>query len=210
MLETENVIFMIEDGRALELIKEHIAERKRVAAQVRELAGELGAEQVWTDRETGVLCAVQFSGKIPPGFTRPDRNGASRPKQGTEWAARFKAQKGYANPSETISKELGVPLMINYSGQRKGEDVTGSHCIGFPFTECGFLYLGADGPYAMWVPDVPGEVAKYEAEGYTVKEPAKSFKLEFDGCRRVEREEWDILVMQDRLAKKRTSAAQAA
>lgn len=210
MFETENVIFMIQGGRALELIQHHIAERKRVVAQVRDLAGELGAEQVWTNRKDGTLIAVQFPGEIPADFTKPNRAGASRPKKGTEWFKRFKAQKGYANSSETISKELGVPLMINYSGQRKGEDVTGSHCIGFPFTECGFLYLGADGPYAMWVPDVPGEVAKYEAEGYTVKEPAKSFKLEFDGCRRVEREEWDILVMQDRLAKKRTSAAQAA
>ncbi|MGC5808004.1 hypothetical protein [Ralstonia pseudosolanacearum] len=58
-------------------------------------------------------------------------------------------------------------------------------------------------------PDVPGAVARDEAKGYAVAEPAKSFKLEFEGCRRIEQEEWDILVAQHKLEEKtaRTVAA---
>lgn len=204
---SENVIFMIESGRALELIKEHIAERKRVAVQAHELAKELGVEYVSTSSLTGVLHAVYFRDSVHPDFTKPDSKGASRPKKKTEWAKRFADQKGYEPPSEVIAKAFGIPLAISHAVNGDG---VGVRCIGFPLQECGFLWLAEDGPYAMWVPDVPAEVAEDEAKAHTVDEPAKSFKLEFDGCRRIERDEWELLVIKDRLAKKRASTARAA
>ncbi|KGV86540.1 hypothetical protein X879_1953 [Burkholderia pseudomallei MSHR3951] len=202
MFEYKRVLFMIEGGRALELVKNHVAEAKRVRARVRALALELGVEQIWTDRETGVLRSVRFPGKVHPDFTKPTKNG-SHPKKGTEWAKRFDEQKGYECPSYVIADALGIPLEIRYGN-------TGGHgfrCIGLPFSACGFAYLGEAGPYVMWVPDVPAEVAASEKGGYTVAEPAKSFKLEFDGCRRIEDEEWDILVAQHNLAKKKATSA---
>jgi len=203
MFETKNVIFMIEGGRALEMVKHHIAEVKRVAEQSRALALELGVERIFTSLENGTLLSVEFPGKVHRDFTKPSKHG-SHPKKGTEWAKRFDAQQGYECPSYVISDALGIPLSISYSLSNGGH---GSHMIGYPFSECGFLYLSADGPYAMWVPDVPAIVASNEAKGYTVEEPAKSFKLEFDGCRRIEKEEWDFLVAQHNLEKKRKARA---
>lgn len=202
---SDKIIFMIEGGKALGLIKRHIAEVQRVGAEVRALARELGVDSIFTSRETGVLRSVQFKGKVHPEFKKETKHG-SFPKKGSEWAKRLAAQEGYEPASGLIADELGVPLVISYS---KTSDNYGSRVIGFPFRECGFLYLSEDGPYAMWMPDVPAEVAHSEAEGYTVAEPAKSFRLEFDGCRRIEREEWEILVAQDSLAKKRAAAQES-
>lgn len=198
-----DAFFMIESGRALEMIKEHIADRHRVMIETRSLAKEIGAPQLFEDRTNGVLLGVVFDGDIHPDFKKPSgRHTASYPKKGTAWAKRLSEQKGYQPLVRWISGEFDIPLGISYTH----ENGSGGSGIGNPFTECGFLYLGVDGPYAMWVPDVPAEVAEYEAKGYVVEEPARSFKLEFDGCRRIEKEEWEILVLQKKLADKKVAA----
>lgn len=203
---SKNAIFMIEGGKPLEMIKQHIAERMRVRQEIRELAKELGVEEVHTDRGNGVLRAVVFTGDVHPEFTKPKKDGASYPKKGSIWAKRLAEQKGYRDPSEWISSEFGVPLTVSYKTQDGG---WGSTCIGNFINECGFLYLSEEGPYAMWVPDVPAYVAQYSGDGTIVDEPAASFKMEFKGCRRIEDEEWEILVLQDKLAKKKSERAAA-
>lgn len=203
---SKSVIFMIESGRALELVKQHIAEKTRVREEVFALAKEIGVERICTSRVNGVLRGVEFNGEVYPQFTKP-KKGISYPKKGTEWAKRFAAQKGYKDPSTVISEAFEIPLGIHYGKAGAG---TGWRMIGNPLNECGFLYLGPDGPYAMWVPNVHAEVAKDEANGYAVAEPAKSFNLEFEGCRRIEDEEWDILVAQHKLDEKKARAAEQA
>ncbi|HBA72227.1 MAG TPA: hypothetical protein DCZ63_08585 [Geobacter sp.] len=198
----ESAIFMIEGGKPLEMVKEHIAERLRVKAVARALAAELGVDDIYTNRSTGILSGVCFKGKLHPEFTKArGREGVSYPKKGTEWDKRIKAQVGHKEVSGWIAKEFGIPCGIRY----KGDNCNGSKMIGSPFNECGFLYLGESGPYAMWTPDVPAEVVKTEADGYEVEEPAKSFVLEFDGCRRIEKEEWEILVLQNKLEQRQAS-----
>ena len=199
----EHVIFLIEVGRALELVKQHIQEARRVREAVKAMALELGVQRIRTDLQDGTLRRVIFDGARHPDFAKGDKNG-SWPKKGTEWAKRFDAQVGYPNQSKTIAEAFGVPVSVEYA---KGQSI-GYSMIGHPLRECGFLYLGEEGPYGMWVPNVPAEVAAYEAKGYTVAEPAKSFKMEFDGCRYIEREEWDIIVAQHNLAQKRARAAE--
>lgn len=199
-----NALFMIEGGKPLEMIKQHIEDRANAWNEVCKLAKELGVFDVKTDKTNGVLRAVTFSRESHPEFTKPKvRGGACYPKKGTSWETRFKAQMGYEDPARSISEMFGVPLQISY----KGNGCEGSACIGNPLNECGFLYLGKEGPYAMWVPDVPAYVAQHVGNGYTVEEPAASYKLEFDGCRRVEQEEWEILVLQNKLAEKMKLAA---
>jgi hypothetical protein len=201
-----NAIFMIDGGKALELVKQHIADKQRVARERGDLARELGVEDIYVSNMDGVLLGVRFkNGDIHPDFKKPDRKGISRPKARTTWKERFDAQKGFPRPTAVVSEAFDIPLSIKYSD--KEGDGHGWRCIGNPFNECGFLYLSVDGPYAMWLPDVPGEVAEAEARGLTIEEPAKSFKLEFEGCRRIEQEEWDILVAQLKLARKRAAAA---
>jgi hypothetical protein len=202
MNETPNVIFLIEGGKPLDLVLAHIAERQRVRGEVAAMFEELGAKQAWTDRTNGRLLAVEFRGAPPDGWTKPDRKGKSTPTKGTAWAARLKAQRGYPNPVNVIAEAFGVPLVL----ETKTEKSHGWTRIGSPLTECGFLYLSVAGPYGMWMPDVPAAIAKAEAEGCEVMEPAKSFRMEFDGCRRLEPEEWDILVAQHKLAAKQAAA----
>lgn len=193
------LFFMIEGGKALELVKRHIADRLRTIEQARAIAADLGVDDIMTSRYDGKVAAVQFKDRPHPDFTKSGKSG-SRPKKGTEWAARFAEQEGYQNDSDLIASEFNIPTSISYSN---GQGVTGSRLIAVPFQECGFLFFGKDGPYAMWIPDVPGEVAADQARGYAVDDPARSFKPEFEGCRRIDVEEWDLLVAQRNLAKKR-------
>lgn len=197
-------IFMIESGKALHLVRQHISERRRVAKNNAAMASEIGATEIWTSRDDGTVMSVRFGDKHHPEFTKPGRYG-SRPKKGTEWAKRFEDQEGYDNPAYVISQEFCIPLSVSYSLPDGGK---GWECIGMPLRECGFLYFSALGPYAMWVPDIPAVVADIEARAYTVDESVKSFALAFEGCRRIEGEEWEILVAQHKLAEKR--AAQSA
>lgn len=197
---TKNAIFMIESGRPLEMIKQHIAERQRVRKDVYGLARELGVTEIQTDRTNGVLRAVRFPGAIHPEFTKPKgRDSSSYPKKGTEWGKRLAAQVGYRDSAEWISSEFGIPLNVSY---KTDDGDWGSTCIGSMLNECGFLFLSEEGPFAMWTPDVPAYVAEYSGNGRTADEPAASFQLEFGGCRRIEPEEWELLVLQDKLAKK--------
>lgn len=192
-------IFMIEGGRPLELVKAHIEARLRTTNEAHAICRELGVQNYRRCNQTGVLVSVQFPGAVPPGWTKPGRYGGSRPKRGNAWKERLASLQGHPDPVMTISDALQIPLSIGYS-QQAGE---GWMRIGTMLTECGFLYLSADGPYAMWCPDVPAYVAALEAEGdKQIKEPAKSFRLQFDGCRRIHREEWDLLVAQHKLAAK--------
>lgn len=205
-----NLLFMIEADPALGMVREYIGERVRVkeanAALIEPLHKEFGVERASSDRETGVVLAVVFPKQIHPDFTKPKgRHGLSYPKRNTEWAKLFAAQKGHPNQAAMIANRFGVPLSVGY----KDADGEGWRCIGNMLAECGFLFMGPEGPYAMWVPDVPGEVAADEARGHTVEEPAKSFRAEFPGCRRMEPEEWDILVAQHKLAEKRAAGAAA-
>lgn len=196
--------FMIESGQALTLVKAHIAERQRVRDELADLAKSLGVTQATTHRGTGVLLGVVFDGQAHPDFKKPDKKGVSYPRRHSAMQKVFDAQIGYANPSDLISEAFDVPLSVNYSNKRG----SGWRCIGHPLTACGFLFMGREGPYAMWVPDVPAEVAAEEkAKGIKVEEPAKSFKLEFEGCKRIEQKDWEILVLQHELAE--TASAEA-
>ncbi|OQS34267.1 hypothetical protein B0T40_15600 [Chromobacterium haemolyticum] len=194
-----NCIFLIEGGLALELVKTHIAERKAVRAAAQEMAKELGVTECVTSRFDGHLIGVCFPGERHPDFTVPDRKkGVSYPKKKSAWEKRFGAAPRFQCPAAMIEEAFNVPTFLSY----KEGQVRGRTCIGHPLFECGFLFF-ENGPYAMWIPDVQGEVARMEAEGKSVEEPARSFVPEFDGCRRIEQEEWDILVAQHKLEKKR-------
>jgi len=194
----EPAIFIIEGGRALEMVKEHIADRSRVRRVVLTLIKELGVEEASINRFNGVLCGVVFKGEVHPEFCRPrGRHGVSSPRKGTSWNKQFKGQHGYKEVAGWIAGEFSIPTVISY----RGKDSDGSRLTGSEIDVCGFLFLGEDGPYAMWTPNVPAEVAAAEAEGCEVEGPAKSFKLEFNGCRRIKKENWQILAQRHQLTR---------
>lgn len=198
--------FLIEDGKALTLVKEHISEFMRVREQSNAIAKELGITQAYFAKDSGVLSGVVFEGDVHPDFTKPKRGtSVSYPKRGTAWAEKFKAQIGYANQVSTISKAFGIPCSLGY----KSDHGTGWCAIGSPLTECGFMFLSVDGPYGLWAPDVEKCVQDRITQGYSVEEPAASFKFNIDGARRIDREEWDLLVAQHRVNQKKKEKEQS-
>ncbi|CAE6821998.1 hypothetical protein R70006_06246 [Paraburkholderia domus] len=202
-MNNERVFFMIESDKALDLVKQYIADVRRVRDEVTSLVEEIGAERYMISQSDGRLTRVDFGARPRhPDFKVPDKYGCY-PKKGTQWAQRFNDQKGHELASTLIAETLSVPLSINYN-QKGG---SGSRRIGYPLNECGFLYLGEKGPYAMWVPDVPAEVAADVARGLSVDEPARSFLLQFEGCRQITIEEWQLLVAQHNVEKMKARAA---
>lgn len=197
---SQSVIYLIESGFALDLVKKHVQEVCRVQREAAALAGDLGCTQGALDPFTGVLRGVAFPQKKHPDFTVPNRRSrVSSPKKGTEWAARFAAQKGHAIPEATIQKAFGVPLSIEYTC----DGGYGSSAIGDVMNACGFLSLSDDGPFALWIPDVHAEVAAHVSQGHVVDSESKNFTMSLPGCRRIEDEEWDIMVAQHSLAEKK-------
>lgn len=205
MKNTESLIFMIEGGKALELVRRYIASRIECRDAKHALVRELGCERFMDSRLDGRLFGVHFPNgvEVHADFKRPDRQGYRSPRKGSAWEKRFADLPTHPDSSKLVSDELGVPTCIGY------KTVTGSGFtrIGNPLHECGFLYLGENGPYAMWIPDVQAEVANIEScEKATVDEPCRSFVPEFEGCRRIEEEEWEIMVANHKLGEKRKKA----
>lgn len=205
----DNLLFLIEGGKPLELIQQHIAEKERVRQANLEICNELGVTSAYLDRMTGTILGVVFSTtEERDGWKKADRKGVSFPKKGSDWEKRLKAQVGYADPAEVIAKEFNIPTSLGYKST--DNDWSGWRMIGLPLRACGFLWASAHGPYAMWIPNVPGEVAKSKAEGFIVEEPANSFKPEIPGCRPMLEEEWELLCAQENLARKRLELGQVA
>ncbi|ARL04221.1 hypothetical protein [Burkholderia pseudomallei] len=196
---SNRLFFMIEGGQAQDLVKHHIAEVQRVKREAIAIGRELGAARINTSGVDGTLIAVQFDGTPHRDFIKTGKRGALsyRPRGGTEWEKRFAAQRGYESASYLIQEKLNVPCQISYSTPSGG---SGFRHVSVPFEECGFLYLGAEGPYAMWIPDIEAEVAADLAKGHSIEEPALTFKPVFDGCRKIALEEWELLVARHNFA----------
>lgn len=197
---SESIVLLIESGRALDLVKQHIAEVLRVGQLNQSLCVELGVKQGVTDPLSGVLRGVVFTGPIHKEWSVPKRNRCSYPKKGTPWAQRLGTLPGFKNPSDTIAEAFNVPTQIEYHSPSDGG--FGTRCIGGMLHPCGFLYLSPDGPYALWLPDVQAEVRFENARGNTVDTVVKAFRPVIEGCRRIEVDEWEILVAQHKLASK--------
>lgn len=198
-------ILLIEGGRPMEMVREHIAETIRVQEQNAVIAKELGVEEIWSNKDNGNLRGVVFKSEIHPDFTKPKGRGKpSYPKKGSEWAKRINALVGFRCQEESISTEFNIPLCLTYS--RNGERCGFTH-IGIPLRACGFLYIGKDGPFAMWAPDVPVYVASAIANDRgDVDEPARSFKFDIPGTRPISKNEWDLIVLQHKVNSEKEAA----
>lgn len=202
---SENAIFLIEGGKALELIKTHIAEKVELAAKIKAIADEFGTTNVATSKHDGSLLGLRLGSRDVrhKDFTAPDEHGICRPRKKSATAKRFAEIGGYTKPADMIAKAFGIPTAISY---KKDGEYSGSRAIGSPFFPCGFLYLSHEGPFAMWTPDVELEVQLTLARepGVEVAEPARSFRLDIEGCRRLEPEEWQIIALTHTLMRKQS------
>ena len=196
----ESLYFLIEGGKALDLVRRHIKEMNDAHARAQKLAKEIGVKQFSADKLTGRLTGVVFERdqEPHPDFLKADRNGVCFPRKKSDWFNRIQAVKGHPITSELISEALGVPLTLRWKN--------GFLHLGYPFRQAGFLFLGKDGPYAMYIPDVAGAIKK--AGHGLPDEPARSFKPEFEGCKRILRQEWELIVAQHDAAQARRAEDQ--
>ncbi|HBF32696.1 hypothetical protein [Rhizobium sp.] len=202
MSKRESLYFAVTGGAALDLCKAHIAACKKSHQRNCAIATELGASKWQEAFIDGAICAVVFDGKGHPDFKTPNKHGGCAPKKNTEWHRKFLENRGYDKSGAGIAKTLGIPTYIDYT-MEGGE---GWQAIGGAFsTGVGFLWLSDDGPFALYTPDIAAIVAEHESRGHVVGDPAKSFKPVFDGAQPIEKEEWEILVLQQKLAEKRAA-----
>jgi hypothetical protein len=199
----DSIYFMVESGPVLDLAKKVALERVEVNKTLREYAASIGARKIWTSGFDGSLSGVEFEGAVPDGFTKPDRKGVSKPKKGSKYEQEFADLPLPMNDALAIQELLNVPFRISYEYKNGGK---GSAAIGHPFVEAGFLWLGTDGPFCMYIPDVQAAVSMYEKDGAVVDDHCKNFKAEFEGCRRIHEEEWKLEVAKFNLELKKATA----
>jgi|GEM_PF-2958961 len=203
-----SLYYIIEGGLALELVQAHIrdviATDGARAALIKEISDEAKVEGAFRHIDKGTLLGVQFErGHHHPDFTKPKgRNKTCHPKQGTHWAERFKNQPCIETQPSKLVDAYKIPLTMSFVKIEDGkESEEGFRHIGWPpLHEVGFLYLGKDGPYAMWAPDIRAYVKEQEDKGFKVTGPCATYDPDsLEGCRRVKKEEWELMVAQHKL-----------
>ena len=202
LVEQARAYYLITSGKPLQLVKQYIKDRQRVRDENCKLVKELRANR-WVEGLDGRLAGVAFIGKVPSDWLRPNSRGMCLPRKKSEWGKRLSEQKGYRLVMSILSTDLGIPMSYSYD-TKEGE--TGFVGMGNPFNEAGFLWLFVNGPFAMYIPDIAVIVKAARKSGKIVKAPASTFSMTIPGCKRIEKEEWDILVAQHALRKKRKSA----
>jgi hypothetical protein len=219
MLNNEEniVLYLIESGPMLDLVKHHIAERDRSRNAKVSILAQLGLNpekvQIWSHAYDGGMTGVQIPRglKMPPAFvasnwTKPDSQGRSRPKKGTdEYKIFYDKEATYLPAEQLIAENLKVPCSIGYK-EGGGEGWTR---IGRMLSSCGFLWLHRDtGPYALWLPDVAACIVELRAQ----YKGSKSFKilggvdkwvLDTTGLKPLMQEEWDLMVAEHNLKQAR-------
>lgn len=198
----KTMYFLIESGKVLEMVRDHIQSRIETYARNKALLDDLGLNRYWHDIMDGTVAYVDFgNNQIHKDFKKPDRKGRSYPKKNTEWDKRFKEQVGYDRTGFGVAKALGIPDTIQY----EKDGLQGSSVIASGFLSgVGFLYLSPEGPYVLYTPDVQAKVREYEDKGYKVDDACKNLKAEFEGCRLITEAEWKFIVAKHELEKEKT------
>jgi hypothetical protein len=215
----ENVkLFMIEGGVMLQVVKDYIQSvldlRERKIEALKKLGLDSETTEVWSSNYDGRMVAVtlprDFKNKAD--WTKPNSQGRSSPKKGTEaHKIFFDKSLGIKSAESVIIEKLKVPTQLAYS-TATGKGFTS---IGRMLSSCGFLYMSKDGPYALWIPDVEACVAELKAQNVRYKSfkvlgGTENWKLEVEGLRPILQEEWDLLVAQKNLEEAREKQAKKA
>lgn len=208
-VEFKNLHFLIEaPGPAMTLITNWLAERDAVLARNKVLADDLGVTKYHFDRDTGVLTGALFeTAPVPTDWRKPGKHGISWPKKNSDWAKRIAAQVGHRKASDLIRETLAIPTYMQCEkadGSRRGID------MGHWFEPCQFATVGMTAPYLLVIPNVAFYVAEAEAEGWVVPAAVKAFEPVFEGCRRIARDDWDLMVLQRKAAQRQAKEGGAA
>jgi len=211
-----SLYYLIEGGQALELVQAHIRDLLATDAARVELIKEISKEAKVVEAcrhiDAGTLIGVRFErGVQHPDFTKPrGRLKSCYPKKGTKWFARFQDQPRVETTPGALVDAYKIPLSMSYVKIEDGKQTSeGFRHIGWPpLNEVGFLYMGKDGPYGLWTPDIQAYVKDQESRGFKVTGACSTYDPDgLEGCRRIEKEEWEIIVAQHKLKEKKNATA---
>lgn len=210
IISLPRLYFLIEGtGRAKELVTQYIAERAAAVQAINTFAKKVGASAYQTERETLRLAGLTFDGPVPQGWKSiggTSRRGGAQsfsPRKGSAEHAEMQSLPTLSLTPEKVAQALGIPTMIDYV-DAKGA-YAGGVILSLSGDECGFAYPTASGPFLLWIPDVEKAVESCEktlpsiAPHLSVSPDIKNFRPEFEGCRKILREEWDVIVAQHAL-----------
>ena len=195
-MKTKNKYFLIKSGPMLDAVKEYIDKRIEVIKAASIYAKKVGSKSYFhTDHGADLITGFYFAhGNQPDGWTKPKRNGFSKPKKSCEDFQSFKELPVGLDDSKLIANLLDLKLGISY----KTETGSGHTFIGNPFNECGFLYPSKNGPYAFWIPDILAACKDFTDKGYTITNGADKWDMELKGVEEITEEKWDYLVAKDK------------
>lgn len=188
---SKDLYFLIEGGQMLHLVRCHIQARIDQNERNAEFAKRFGAEE-WSEYYLDGTVARVVLPEPRDDFIKPDSDGRSRPKKTSPHWKEWNEQIGTDRTGSTLAKTLGIPSVIEYKRESDGVEGLGSISRSMG-AGCGFLYLGVEGPYCFYMPDIAERVRYYTDQGYTVD---ISYPTEFDGARPILKEEWELIVAQ--------------
>ena len=187
-----------------------VAAERTVAVQaINDFSKKVGASAYQTERGTLRLVGMTFDGPAPQGWKSiggTSRRGGKQsfaPRKGSVERMAMRALPIISNNPGKIAEALGIPTMIDYV-DAKGA-YAGGVVLALPGDECGFAYPATSGPFLLWIPDVEKAVESCEktlpniAPHLSVSPDIKSYRPEFEGCRKILREEWGVIVAQHAL-----------
>lgn len=194
----ERLFFLVEGpGKALDLVKASIKERLSVQETVFAFVEKVGGKgyRAYSD---GAISGVIFDGPPPKGWKAKTSRGTSFPKKGTDVIEEIANLPKLSVTSHEIARALGIPLQLQWKGA--DGSLIGFSCLALPLNECGFAYPSADGPYLLWIPDVPAAVEKASSEerGGILDPEIATWRPAFDGCRQITQGEWDFIIAKHR------------
>lgn len=155
----------------------------------------LGCSEYLLNRNGTIHCVKFQEGKTPPvGFTKPKKNGESRPRANSIYATLFDELK-LPDTGPIMRELLNCPTHLNYCSATT--NVRGSILIGDYVKPIGLYWYNATDNFLLMVPNVKlfvDELNGNHGEKLVYENDADSWQMSTEFCRQILIEEWNFIV----------------
>lgn len=201
-----NKYYLIESGPLLDAVKECIEMKAKTREATIRFCERIGVEK-YRAGFRGTPISFIFPGRVIKGFTQRDRHGNSHPKKDGPYYEEWRNIPEHQNSTSVIQSITGIPLFYSYTTTIGN----GSSAIGDIFP-CGFLYLSAEGPYVMYVPDIAKyfEEFKEQTPDAVIKDDADKWQINVEGITEISQAHWELMVAQHKVEQEEKDRAEEA
>lgn len=199
-----NAYYRVTDGPMLDAIKQRISQMKKLREVALAFAEKHGASQVFTSEFPEIhISGLLFDGQAPEGWTKPKKNGFSRPKRGTDAHAEIESLMTIPSDTAIVQEITNIPLGLSY----KGNGISGSTMLGHPAGPCDLLYWPKYDLYGFVAPDIAHYLKEYTDQRYTITNGADKWSMDVPGVTQISKEEWDHLISGAKLQEKNSKSS---